>query len=97
MNPIDIAAGKKLLVEIFTLPYDHSPVEELVHAIAGSVRWQDRLHVHVNHTNQWPKAETPYGEISGNTVVVCETHVLHGPDYWGLVRALESCDELAEA
>lgn len=79
----------KIVVEVFTLLNDHSPVEELVTAVTGVSRWKDRVEVEFNRTREWGRAETPYGTIEGNTVVVAGEYVISGPDYWTLQQALE--------
>lgn len=85
---------EKIVVEVFLLIHDHTPVEELVSAIARSERWRDRVTLRVNRLEGWHKAETPYGTISENTVVVCRTHVISQPDYWTVTRALEDCEQV---
>ena len=71
----------------------HTPVEELVTAVANSGRWKDRLDLRVNRVAEWPSTTTPYGTITDNTVVVSGQHIISGNDYWGLQQALELCDE----
>lgn len=85
------AAGSddKIVVEVFTLVNDHTPVEELVTAVTNGARWKDRVEVSFNRTGEWNQAETPYGTIEGNTVVVGGEHMISGLDYWTLQHALE--------
>lgn len=80
---------EKIRVEIFLVPRDHTPVEELVTALGNSERWRNRLEVEVTRAEGWPLAQTPYGTFRGNFVVVDGTHVVHGTDYWALSQALE--------
>lgn len=86
--------GEKMLVEVFLLLQDRTPTEELVSAIAKSNRWKDLVTLRVNRLEGWESAETPYGKISDNTVVVCGTHVINQPDYWAVTRALEDCEHV---
>ncbi|HEY3317617.1 MAG TPA: hypothetical protein VGK50_04270 [Coriobacteriia bacterium] len=89
--------GEKIVVEVFSLIHDHTPVEELATAIARSKRWKDSVTLRVNRLDQWPSAETPYGKITDNTVVVHGKHVMSQPDYWTLQQALEDCEQAPPA
>lgn len=81
----------RIRVELFCMQYDCTEILELVAAVSNSVRWKDRLDVRISHIAGNPRAATPYGVVGEHTVVVCGTHVVRGPDYQGLVRALEDC------
>ena len=91
----NITGDEKILVELYCMPHDCTDVEELVSAVANSVRWRDRLDVRVSHMREAPRASTPYGVVGDHTVVVCGTHIVHGPDYQALTRALEDCAQNA--
>jgi hypothetical protein len=87
------AADEKMLVELYCKHPGCDPVEELVGAVARSVRWKDRIDLRVSRFSDGPQA-TPYGLVADNAVVVCGVHVIHGVDYRALTRALEDCEEL---
>jgi hypothetical protein len=87
-----VPAEDKILVELYCKQPECEPVEELVSAVANSVRWKHRVDLRVNRFHDGPQP-TPYGPVADSAVVVCGMHVIHGIDYRTLTRALEDCDE----
>jgi diphthamide biosynthesis methyltransferase len=85
------SAQEKVLIQVYTLMNDHTPVEELAKAVSNSVAWKDRVELEINRTDEWESAQTPYGTIRENTIVVCGEHMIRGNDYWALTKALEDC------
>jgi hypothetical protein len=91
VQELSSSIDQRVLVEVYTLVNDQTPVEELARAVANSVTWRDRVDLRINRTDQWEAAHTPYGIIRENTIVVCQEHVIRGNDYWALTKALEDC------
>lgn len=87
----DRANEGRILVELYCMRPDCEPIEELVTAVANSVRWKDRVDLRIRHVDDHPVAATPYGLIDEHTVVVCGTHVIRNADYHAITRALEDC------
>jgi hypothetical protein len=83
----------KIVVELYCTSPECDPIVELVGAIAKSVRWKDRVEVHVQQFDDGPHAETPYGSIRSDTVIVCGTHIIRDAHYTALKHALEDCEE----
>jgi hypothetical protein len=83
----------RILVEFFCEQPDCRETEDLLSAVANSVRWSDRVEVRVQHLDDAPDHLSPRMRTGRSTVIVCGRHRLHDADYSSLKRALEDCEE----